>query len=384
MTEQDLLYQAERVQTSGPDSEPLLSRLQRRQYQQRQELLLIIAVATILLGGLLWHSLIYSRTPDYAMKQILESLESRDSETFDRYVKLDAIMLVAFDDLTTTLFNYDEALTPETHRSFLDFYQRIKPQLAHGTAETIRRYVASGEWTLPSGQDLLKGRQLGIDYDRFLERSQLRNTEFVALDSVTVNVDKTDEAVAKVKIRDKYTDVYFALQVLLERQSDGHWSVIALENYRDYLSVVTSIQIAAITAYIEATQPVVDEYNDRFLDQRTRFRNIVRQGRPLGDSQIRQVKQLILGETIPDLKSRQEKLNSFDIRAGSQYLSSLRRQSTELSIAAWLHLIAGLEKEDYGELNLAETLHKQMLEVDLRIEDIINHSIVSQEMPVVP
>lgn len=384
MTEQDLLYQAERVQTSGPDSEPLLSRLQRRQQQQRQELLLIIAVATILLGGLLWHSLIYSRTPDYAMKQILESLESRDSETFDRYVKLDAIMLVAFDDLTTTLFNYDEALTPETHRSFLDFYQRIKPQLAHGTAETIRRYVASGEWTLPSGQDLLKGRQLGIDYDRFLERSQLRNTEFVALDSVTVNVDKTDEAVANVKIRDKYTDVYFALQVLLERQSDGHWSVIALENYRDYLSVVTSIQIAAITAYIEATQPVVDEYNDRFLDQRTRFRNIVRQGRPLGDSQIRQVKQLILGETIPDLKSRQEKLNSFDIRAGSQYLSSLRRQSTELSIAAWLHLIAGLEKEDYGELNLAETLHKQMLEVDLRIEDIINHSIVSQEMPVVP
>lgn len=384
MTEQDLLYQAERVQASVPDSEPLLSRFRRRQQKQRQELLLIIAVVTVLLGGLLWHSLIYSRTPDYAMKQILESLESRDSETFDRYVKLDAIMLVAFDDLTTTLFNYDEALTPETHRSFLDFYQRIKPQLAHGTAETIRRYVASGEWTLPSGQDLLKGRQLGIDYDRFLERSQLRNTEFVALDSVTVNVDKTDEAVAKVKIRDRYTGVDFSLQVLLERQSDGHWSVVALENYRDYLSVVTSIQIAAITAYIEATQPVVDEYNDRFLDQRTRFRNIVRQGRPLSDGQIKQVKQLILGETIPDLKSRQEKLNSFDIRAGSQYLSSLRRQSTELSIAAWLHLIAGLEKEDYSELNLAETLHKQMLEVDLRIEDIINHSTVSQEMPVVP
>lgn len=384
MTEQDLLYQAERVQTSVPDSEPLLSRLQRRQQKQRQGLLLIIAVVTVLLGGLLWHSLIYSRTPDYAMKQILESLESKDSETFDRYVKLDAIMLVAFDDLTTTLFNYDEAITPETHKSFLDFYQRIKPQLAHGTAETIRKYVASGEWTLPSGQDLLKGRQLGIDYDRFLESSQLRNTEFVALDSVTVNVDKTDEAVATVKIRDRYTGVDFALQVLLERQSDGRWSVVALENYRDYLSVVTSIQVAAITAYIEATQPIVDEYNDRFLDQRTRFRNIVRRGRPLSDSQIRQIKQLILGETIPDLKSRQEKLNSFDIRAGSQYLSSLRRQSTELSIAAWLHLIAGLEKEDYGELNLAETLHKQMLEVDLRIEDIINRSTVSQEMPAVP
>lgn len=113
-----------------------------------------------------------------------------------------------------------------------------------------------------------------------MERSQLRNTEFVALDSVTVNVDKTDEAVAKVKIRDKYTGVDFALQVLLERQSDGHWSVVALENYRDYLSVVTSLQIAAITAYIEATQPVVDEYNDRFLDQRTRFETSSGKGAP--------------------------------------------------------------------------------------------------------
>ena len=104
----------------------------------------------------------------------------------------------------------------------------------------------------------------------------------------------------------------------------------------------------------------------------------------MSSSQISQMKQLILGETVPDLKSRQEKLNSYNIRAGSQYLSSLRRQSTDLSISAWVHLIAGLEKEDYNELNLAETLHKQMLEIDLRIEDVINHNTVSQEMPVVP
>lgn len=51
MTEQDLLYQAEKVQASVPDSEPLLSRFRRRQQKQRQELLLIIAVVTVLLGA---------------------------------------------------------------------------------------------------------------------------------------------------------------------------------------------------------------------------------------------------------------------------------------------------------------------------------------------
>lgn len=384
MTEKEFLNSAEDIQAKTADREPLMSRIQRRRKKQRRELILIIAAFTILLGGWLWRSIVYARTPDYALKQISEALENRDLEKFDRYVKLDAITMVAYDDLTSTLFKYDHSLTPSTHKNFLDFYQQIKPQLAQGTAETIRRYVSSGEWPPPTGSDLLKGRQLGIDYDRFLERSQLRNTELISLESVTVNSNKTDEAVGKIKIRDKYTGTAFTMDVLLERQNDGHWSVIALENYRDYLAAVTDKQIADITAYIEATQPVVDEYNERFIDQRARFRSIVRQGRPMSSSQISQMKQLILGETVPDLKSRQEKLNSYNIRAGSQYLSSLRRQSTDLSIAAWVHLIAGLEKEDYNELNLAETLHKQMLEIDLRIEDIINHNTVSQEMPVVP
>ncbi|MDO4203679.1 MAG: hypothetical protein Q4D07_04145 [Selenomonadaceae bacterium] len=384
MTEKEFLNRAEEIKSQTVGREPLLSRIQRRRKKQRRELVLIIAVFTVLLGGWLWRSIVYARTPDYALKQISDALESKDGEKFDRYVKLDAITMVAFDDLTTTLFQYDHSLTPSTHKKFLDFYQHIKPQLAQGTAETIRRFVSTGEWSLPTGADLLKGRQLGIDYDRFLERSQLRNTELLSLESVSVNSSKTDEAVGKIKIRDKYTGTEFTMDILLERQSDGRWCVIALENYRDYLSAVTDKQVSDISAYIEATQPVVDEYNSRFISQRERFRSIVRQGRPMSDIQIQQMKQLVLGETVPDLKARQEKLNSFDIRAGSQYLSSLRRQSTDLTIAAWVHLIAGLEKEDYTELNLAETLHKQMLEVDLRIEDVINHNTVSQEMPEVP
>ncbi len=384
MTEKELLNGAAEMQLRIEGREPLMSRIQRRRKKQRRDLVLIIAVFTILLGGWLWRSIVYARTPDYAMKQISEALENKDCEKFDRYVKLDAITMVAYDDLTTTLFQYDHSLTPQTHKTFLDFYQRIKPQLAAGTADTIRRYVATGEWTLPAAADLLKGRQLGIDYDRFLERSQLRNTELLGLESVTVKNDKTDEAVGKIKIKDKYTGTTFTMDVLLERQSDGRWSVIALENYRDYLAAVTDKQVADISNYIASTQPVIDEYNDRFRDQRNRFRAIAREGRPMSDSQISRMKQLILGETVPDLKARQEKLNSYDIQAGSQYLSGLRRKSTELSIAAWVHLIAGLEKEDYTELNLAETLHKQMLEMDLRIEDVINHNTVSQEMPVVP
>ena len=139
MTEKEFLNSAEDIQAKTADREPLMSRIQRRRKKQRRELILIIAAFTILLGGWLWRSIVYARTPDYALKQISEALENRDLEKFDRYVKLDAITMVAYDDLTSTLFKYDHSLTPSTHKNFLDFYQHIKPQLAQGTAETIRR-----------------------------------------------------------------------------------------------------------------------------------------------------------------------------------------------------------------------------------------------------
>ena len=46
-------------------------------------------------------------------------------------------------------------------------------------------------WTenlaVPEGTDILKGRQLGIDFERFIERSQIRNTTLVSIGKVEHN-----------------------------------------------------------------------------------------------------------------------------------------------------------------------------------------------------
>ena len=361
--------------------EMLRSRLLRRRRQRRREMM-IIAGFILALGVWLWYFFIYARTPEFALHELQSAVESHDRKTFDRYVNLDLLTMTAYDDLTVDLFKYDASLTDQTKTLFKKFYVLIKPQMAQGTAETIRRYVSSGEWTLPDGSDILKGRQLGIDYDRFLERSQMRNTELVKIGDIKVS---GKSAIAEVHIKDRYTQTPFVLRLNMEQGEDGRWQVCYITNYKDYLDKVAPLQNQDIAGYIAATESVVDAYNQKFTQQRARFHVLTQTtGGRLSTTQAQGVTALLEKEGNPDPKDRQEKLNSFDIRAGSQYLAELRRQSTELTIAMWQSFIKGLKNNDNDAFNAAETLHKQELDIDLRIEDIISHNTVSQAIPAIP
>ena len=84
------------------------------------------------------------------------------------------------------------------------------------------------------------------------------------------------------------------------------------------------------------------------------------------------------------LQSRQNKLDAVEVPAGAQYLARQRQQSTETSIKAWQHYIKGLREDSPAEFATAETLHKQELAIDLRVQDIIRHTAISKNIPNLP
>jgi len=356
--------------------------LKRRNRRSRLAFLALFLIAACLLSTGIWYFCFYTRSPEYALRQTLRAVETHDRESFQRFVNLETVTNHAYDDLTYDLFVYDSTLTPKTKVLFEKFYVSIKPQLAGGTAETILRRVESGQWSLPDGTDILKGRQLGIDYERFLERSQLRNTTFVKLGEVARN---GTNATATLEIREDYTQTPFTLEVAMEQAGDGHWQITYVKNYRDYLDTVAGLQNGDIADYIAATEPVVDAYNQTFRAQQARFKALSasRNGR-LGELQRTALADLLEQQVIPTLEERQQKLDAIDVPAGAGYLARQRQHATEITIKAWRHYINGLRKDDPEEFDTAETLHKQELEVDLRVEDIIHHTAVSKNMPNLP
>ena len=360
------------------------SRILERQRKNRRDKISIALLICIALcfGAWLWYFFVYTRTPEYALNGLQEAITQKDAAAFNRYVNMDLLTAKAYDDLTLDLFSYDASLTPQTKALFEKFYVLVKPQLTQGMEETIKTRISSGEWQLPDGSDILKGRQLGIDYERFLERTQLQNTTLLSIGEIKTNGRSAD---AEVHIQDDYTQTEFTLELVLEQNDDGRWQVAYIKNYRAYLDTVSPLHNQDIANYIAATKTIVDDYNTKFSTQQTKFKNLTKTTRGrLSQSQKQGLKNLLEKEVIPSLQARQEKLAAIEVPNGATYLSQLRQKSTDLTIDSWKHFITGIMEDRPAELDTAESLHKQELEIDLRIEDIIKHTKKKKNIPNIP
>ena len=347
-----------------------------------RETMLVVFVLVAVIGTAVWYFGLYTRTAEYSLQQVQEALEKDDATKFQSYVNLPLLTSQAYDDLTVDLFAYDATLTPQTKILFEKFYVLVKPELTKGTSDAIVSRLKNGEWVLPQGVDILKGRQLGIDFERFLERSQMRNTSLVSLGNIVHN---GTTAIAEVEIVEDYTQTPFTLEVVMEERDDGRWQISYIKNYKEYLDTIAPLQNKDIATYIESTKEIVQAYNGELGELQRRFTRLMRTGNgELQTTQRENCAALLQDEVIPLLKRRQARLDEVNAPTGAAYLARLRQQSTEITIRAWQHFINGLQLNEQKEFETAETLHKQQLAVELRIEDIIKHTAVSKNIPNIP
>lgn len=357
-------------------------KLHERKNRERRSLLFIFIIIAAILGSLVWYFFIYVRTPEYALKNVQQAIEANDSELFTRYVNLPLLTSRAYDDLTYDLFAYDSTLTPASRVMFEKFYILVKPELTAGLEQIITDKIKNNAWLLPSGTDILKGRQLGIDFERFIERSQLRNTSFIEI----IGIDHGEKsATAHVKVRDDYTATDFTLDIVLEENSEHFYQVSYIANYRDYLDTVAKVQNSDIASYIDATKEIVEDSNSELARYQNKFQAYSKTtyGK-LTPSQREGLARVLENRAIPALKNRLTRLDEIAVPAGAKYLANQRRHSAELSIEGWQHLIKGLREDNHSEYDKAETITKEVLEIELRIADIIHHTAISQNIPNLP
>lgn len=383
-------------------------RLEARRRRRRQERLFALALLVMILTAVFLYFSVYTKTPEYAMREMVEAYRSGDAETFRRHVDLNSITLAAYDDLTSDLFKYDTQLSDRERSLFENFYVLIRRQMCNGAVKVIDTYIDTREWTLPGG--ILKGRQLGIDYDLLLDRSLIRHTSFIDLEGVEHH---GDEATASFSIVEDYSQVPFVLKITLKdlanesfniggnefeifgkkikfpgftfNLSGSDWKIVSVDNYRAYLDAASPILRKNLADYIDATEEIVYRYNRAFEAEQNNF--ISMQRSPYGimlANQRTDTSNYITNTIIPSLESRQAELDEIPIPEGAQFLANLRRESTRVTILAWQSYIKGITENSAADLDTAESLHKQELILDQRIEEIVHNSAIARNLPELP
>ena len=235
---------------------------------------------------------------------------------------------------------------------------------------------------MPEGADILKGRQLGIDYEQFLERSLLKSTVLKEFGEVNRT---NDTATLMLKVVEERSQTPFTLELTMEKDKTGHWQITCIKNYRSYLETVAPRIYQDIAAYIDSTAEIVKQCNEKFQTHQWDVQYIsYSSGGQLNKAQRTELASYLEDHVIPTIKNRQQELDQIPIPPGAAYLAELRKESTALSIRVWQHYIHGLRDDNIAEFNTAETMRKQMLTVEQRIDDIIRHAAISEMSSNIP
>ena len=382
-------------------------RREQRRRRLRNERIALLVFVIILVSGVIWYVTSYKKTPNYAMAEAITSLHSDDKTNFKNHVDFDSVTLKGYDDLTVDLFKYDTQLSEHERSLFENFYVLIRNQMCQGAVKVINTRLDTGQWTLP--EEMLKGRQLGIDFDLLLERSLIRHTSIIDVENVQ---NLGDRATADVKVVEDYTQQPFSLKVTLENFGGGinlggtsfeifgnkieipgisfklgenEWKVVRVENYREYLDTVSPALKQELAEYIDATNEIVERYNAVFLEQQSNFVDMQKTSDGIISEEKRnQIADYINQTIIPTLSNRQDDLNEIPVSKGAQYLANLRKESTAVTIQAWQFYASGLIDDDSAAFDTAESLHKQELALDQRIEELIYNSAIAREVPTLP
>lgn len=383
-------------------------KIRARRRRVRYERLFFLLLLIFGTSFAIWNYTSRTKTPSYAVTEIGTAIDSGDAQTFNRRVDLNSILNRAYDDLTGDMFKNDPNISMSERLLFENFYVLIRPQMCAGAAKVINTKISTGNWILP--EEILKGRQLGVDFDLLLERSLIRNTKILAVENIEHLGEK---ATAEVKIVEETTNTPFTLKITLRNFSnvgwqvgsgtfeifgetwkfpglsfgfdDNSWKVVSVDNYKEYLATVTPIIQAALENYIDATAEIVDSYNYLFEIEQSNF--IIMQRTTSGImsySQRERIANYITGTIIPTLEERQAELQKIEVPPGAMYLANLRYESTNVTIAAWKAYAQGLLEDNAVEFERAESLHKQELILDQRVEEVVKNSAVTRALPELP
>ena len=383
-------------------------RLSARRRRRRIERAIFAFAFVIFVCFGIWYFTSYTKTPQYAMTNALEALRNNDAENFKNHLDLETLTAKAYDDLTVDMFKYDTQLSAHEKTLFENFYVLIRSQMCAGAIKVINTRLDTGKWTLP--EEMLKGRQLGIDFDLFLERSLIRHTTIVGVENI---VNLGERATADVKVVEDYSQTPFTLKVTLQNfgkvgwhvgaknfqllgqefqfpglsfsLGDSDWKVVSIENYKEYLDSTAPTLRKDVADYIDATAEIISRYNETFRGEQSQFIALQRTSTGIiSDNQRIQISDYINQTIIPMLQYRQAELDEIYIPQGASYLANLRQESTNITIRAWQEYSRGLIENDQSAFFMAESLHKQELVLDQRIEELVHNSAIFRNLPDLP
>ena len=275
-----------------------------------------------------------ANSPDHAIQMVEESLKTHDEKKFNNAVDVDTLLNTSYDSFVDGMINFDKTMPEEVKDSVANFTQLLKVPLMASMKTAIDNYVATGSFEPQSKNDLNKDN---IDANlmaasEILDRAGINKIEFRQIDSVKVDNDNKNLAIAEVRIYQQEAARDFIFEVVLEKNSDGDWKVTSIKNFSNFVAMMNQARRSQLDRYLEETAAIMNRHDKTILEAEQKYGSILSIGSLGQDNTRNDLKTLITDVVKKDWEVRKQELFNVNVPKGAEALQNLRIKICDLSI----------------------------------------------------
>lgn len=210
--------------------------------------IVLAAVAAVIVIALLgyWY---WTKTPQYSLKQMQESVAKHDLAAFNKYVDIDSVTSRAIDQLLELKLNDPKDVQDDTTKNFAaGLIKILKPQLVAVAKEEMKTFVEKGTTELPDNQSPNNPKM-----------KELLNTGSGKAEFKGVAYTNKDGKIATVGIDMFYPKLNST--TLLEvrmREMDGYWQIAEISNLASFVKKLEELETAKLA---EINKQTIHEIN---------------------------------------------------------------------------------------------------------------------------
>jgi hypothetical protein len=192
-----------------------------------------------------------SKTENYSLGLILQSLKDHDVETFNRYVNTGSVLSSIFDDyfeFTIEKENYNSRRSDSDIAKDKQLEESYNPIIVPKLEDYLAHYVETGSFSTkdkilaPFVNDLKKSTDLGyLEFKKIALVTQKNNTAYV-----------------DISLFDKLVNKKFTITLEMQQLEDGTWNLLKISNLKNFIDECRKAKKPILA---ELNQPIIDKIN---------------------------------------------------------------------------------------------------------------------------
>ena len=287
-----------------------------------------------------------TKTPEYALKIVEESIYNHDKENFYKHVDLKGILSTSYEGIIEGMTYTNKTMTEDARESVKEFTEMLRAPMLLSLESSIDSYVATGDFH----------EEDNIGVSELLKRTGFDKSIYRGIGEV---VENDSQATADILIYHPELEREFALKFVLKRDDSDVWKIIRVENFKDFITQINQVRRKKLDNYLNQSAEIISRHDKIIADAGQKYKSITSVGSLAQENTRSQLKDLMTNTFKKDWETRKVELLKLTVPPDAETLQNLRLKICDLEIAYSEGYAQWMDDKNAATVKAAEDKHRQ-------------------------